>query len=577
MYEVVVGIDFGSSGTGYAFSYNDTQNIQLGKFQGQTTETKVPTEIILDSDLRNIKAFGPKCSNYKLEEGDLYFKGIKMNIYYNDNYIKPENNFQNYLLVDIISKIFEHIKKDAIKSIKENKPNILEDKIKWVVTVPSIWNLHQKGIMIKSCEKAGLFNNFTDRANFLALEPEAASLYCSYDNSIDNSYLMTGKAYIVCDLGGGTGDLVTDYRKTNDKIVEIYKPVGGPYGSEEIEIRIFNDVIGKIFGFSDYISLKDKFMKIKSNQNERPSNFEWDEVSLYSYWHELKNKISINKTITNSLRGETFLLSCQIFEDFTDGLRIRDLINKYNNSCPEGWNIEISNEKFWILKIPYKIIFDLIEEHASKISEQISEIISNVDNIESILYVGGYSSNEVLINYLKEKFPKLQHLKPSFPERAVVKGAVIFGISPYIINTRKSRFTIGFNCDDIWDEKIHGGKGEKYWDPIYQVFKCRNAFHAFIRKGQDLTQDVYIEQSFITMNSRIIVLKFFKSFNEYPVVTTEKGVEVLFNEQFDLGRDYPPEERNFILKMNFGGTYTTISLYHEKSGRTFSFPLYFGN
>ena len=33
--KVVVGIDFGSSGTGYAFSYNNPKDIILGKFINQ--------------------------------------------------------------------------------------------------------------------------------------------------------------------------------------------------------------------------------------------------------------------------------------------------------------------------------------------------------------------------------------------------------------------------------------------------------------------------------------------------------------------------------------------------------------
>ena len=438
MYEVVVGIDFGSYGTGYAFSYNDTdpKNIELGKFQGQNTEVKVPTEIILDSKLDNVLAFGAKCSNYKLEEGDLYFKGIKMNIYHNFSDIRPENKSKKFSLIDIIAKIFEYIKKDAINSIHENKPSITEEQIKWVVTVPSIWNLHQKGIMIRACEKAGLFNKYTDRSNFLALEPEAASLYCSYDMSIDQRYLMSGKTYIVCDLGGGTGDIVTHYRAMGNKIIEKYHPVGGPYGSEEIENRIFNDIIGKIFGFSDFNSLKEKFNEIK-NQRERPEDFDWDERSLYNLWHELQENIKKNKLITTAMKDQTFSLSCQIFQDFTNKAKITDLIDNFNSSCKEDWKIRVSNEKFWILDIPYKIIFDLIEEHASCLAEQISEIYKSVDNIESILYVGGYCSNEILINYLKNKFPNLVHLKPSFPQKAVVKGAVIFGISPFIINLRK--------------------------------------------------------------------------------------------------------------------------------------------
>ena len=67
MVEVIVGIDFGSWGTGYAYSFNDPQNIDLGKFPGQTTQIKVPTEIILDSTLENEISFGTECCKHKLK------------------------------------------------------------------------------------------------------------------------------------------------------------------------------------------------------------------------------------------------------------------------------------------------------------------------------------------------------------------------------------------------------------------------------------------------------------------------------------------------------------------------------
>ena len=166
-------------------------------------------------------------------------------------------------------------------------------------------------------------------------------------------------------------------------------------------------------------------------------------------------------------------------------------------------------------------------------------------------------------------------MKPSRPENAVVTGAVLFGLDPNIKNTRKAKYSIGFNCDDIWDEKIHGGIGEKYFDNNNNVYKCRNSFHSFIKKGQDISPNDVVEQSFATMNPRTIVLRFFKSEKVNPVLWTENDVEEISNAQLDLGRDYPENERDFIIKLKFGGTYVDASCYHVKSQRELRFPLYF--
>jgi molecular chaperone DnaK (HSP70) len=164
MYDVVVGIDFGSSGTGYAYSFNNPEDIILGYFEGQGADVKVPTEIILDKNL-NFKAFGEKCKEYinnnQLNKGELYFQRIKMSLYDNKTTIMPQNKSKEYNLDTIISEVLKHIKEEAIKKIKENRSTINENRIKWFVTVPAIWNEKQKGIMIKESEKAGLFNQCT--------------------------------------------------------------------------------------------------------------------------------------------------------------------------------------------------------------------------------------------------------------------------------------------------------------------------------------------------------------------------------------------------------------------------------
>ena len=59
---IVVGIDFGTAGIGFAYSlYNDKQNIILSDLKNQI-DSKVPSEIILDNDLNKVLAFGNECS-----------------------------------------------------------------------------------------------------------------------------------------------------------------------------------------------------------------------------------------------------------------------------------------------------------------------------------------------------------------------------------------------------------------------------------------------------------------------------------------------------------------------------------
>ena len=257
MYEVVVGIDFGSSGTGFAYSYYDKSKIIHGQIYGASVDYKVPTEIILD-DNNYVIQFGRDCVKFLKEKGlgtGHYFKGIKMHLYENKSMIIANNSGKELPLKLVIQKVLEKVKEIAINEISKNRPHLEKEteKIKWIVTVPAIWNEHQKSVMMESCIGAGLINKNTDKSLFFALEPEAASLYCSINKEIEQKYFKNGEYYIICDLGGGTGDIVAHLVGSNNNLNEIIPSCGGNFGSNEIDKFIFKDIILKLFGCQDLI------------------------------------------------------------------------------------------------------------------------------------------------------------------------------------------------------------------------------------------------------------------------------------------------------------------------------------
>ena len=148
-----------------------------------------------------------------------------MNLY-NDIYkIKAINSSKEMKLIDIIAIILEYIKEKAIENIissskgleVEYKYNEENKKIRWVLTIPAIWKDKNKNIMMESAEKAGLISTYGNEKNlFFALEPEAASYYCERDEAFDENLFKN--PYIICDLGGGTGDLVCHKRVIEEGI-----------------------------------------------------------------------------------------------------------------------------------------------------------------------------------------------------------------------------------------------------------------------------------------------------------------------------------------------------------------------
>ena len=577
MYEVVVGIDFGSSGSGFAYSFKNENDINHGYIFGANVDNKVPTEIILD-DYYNILQFGSNCKQYLKEKGfnaGHYFKGIKMHLYSNKSFIKAVNTGKSIPLKIVIQKVLEKLKALALEELKKLRSQINESSIKWVVTVPAIWQDYQKGIMMEACNNAGLINQNTDKSLFFALEPEAASLYCSRNKDINQDYLSKGKYYIICDLGGGTGDIVTHLVGYNKTLEEIKSACGGNYGSNEIDKQIFNELINNIFGYKNFNGLQD-YLK-KNNINE-------DEAIIFDEWCEFERQIKDFKEATNLekiKKKEKFPINCGLFQDFfNDNVDIDDLVNKYNNNfCLFNYDIQLSvkSKKKWIVEFPYKIIYNYIQKQVNLICKTIKNIISDFDKeIKTVIFVGGYCSNEILISLIKKGLKGYisNFLQPSKPCLAIMEGAVLFGINPNIINSRIAKYTIGMAIREKWDEEKHSKFGKKVLDDDL-IFRCEDCFSKFIEVKQKLKNEEEITKSYHMSGPRSCNLRFFQTLLPNPTFIFDNGVEKMGECLLDAGRDYPKGERDIKVTMKFGGTFIDVKGKHEKSGKEIKITLIF--
>ena len=422
MYEVVVGIDFGSSGSGYAYSFYNKNDINQGNIFGANADNKVPTEIILDEQ-SSILQFGAECKQYLKEKGInlchqrnvnslslkhgkfkkfgmqdstknqkrlkninfaiflifqyfvgsyllkhdklknfegsrapketrlyklLYFKDIKIQLYNKSKFIKAKNSGKELPLKLVIKKVLEKLKELAINEIKSKRPLISESKIKWVVTVPAIWGENEKSVMMDACIEAGLVDQNTDKSLFFSLEPEPASLYCFNNGNIDKTFFKEGEYYIICDLGGGTGDIVAHLVGSNENLSEIHPSCGGIYGSNEIDRLIFENIINSLFGCKNFKEFLSKY-KIKNKESE-------DGGILFNDWCELEREIKEFKEGTNNLKiskNEKCPINFSLFQDiFDDNIDLNDFVDKYNKNIKEiDLNLTVKSKK----KMDYRI------------------------------------------------------------------------------------------------------------------------------------------------------------------------------------------------------------------------------
>ena len=84
-----------------------------------------------------------------------------MNLYENKYEIKAVNSSKIISLTEIIYKILDYIKKNVIENIVKTNKGIQDvydydsesNKIRWVLTIPAIWDEQNKYIMMQAAEK----------------------------------------------------------------------------------------------------------------------------------------------------------------------------------------------------------------------------------------------------------------------------------------------------------------------------------------------------------------------------------------------------------------------------------------
>ena len=117
--------------------------------------------------------------------------------------------------VDIIATYLAHVKAHLLTNLdnKYGKELWKTLPITLVMTVPAVWSDAAKDATLQAFAKAGF--NATDlpelKRIILITEPEAAAIHTiqSLRGGVQDEQLTIGDGFIVCDMGGGTVDLIS--------------------------------------------------------------------------------------------------------------------------------------------------------------------------------------------------------------------------------------------------------------------------------------------------------------------------------------------------------------------------------
>ena len=101
---------------------------------------------------------------------------------------------------------------------------------------------------------------------------------------------------------------------------------------------------------------------------------------------------------------------------------------------------------------------DLYQDTVQCVMHELSQVLQskNCETIRTIILVGGLSESDYIREAIEAKYKSQYKIyKPPKSDLAVLRGAVLFGLNPEIIESRVSRYTYGIAVFEDFDPKRH--------------------------------------------------------------------------------------------------------------------------
>uniref|UniRef100_A0A8C7N880 Heat shock 70 kDa protein 12A n=1 Tax=Oncorhynchus kisutch TaxID=8019 RepID=A0A8C7N880_ONCKI len=589
---VVVAIDFGTTSSGYAYAFTKEPECihTMRRWEGGdpgVSNQKTPTTILLTPD-RKFHSFGYAARDFyhDLDPTEskhwLYLEKFKMKLHTTANLsIDTElhaANGKRVKAIDIFAYALAFFKEQALKELSDQAGAEFDNAdIRWVITVPAIWKMPAKQFMREAAYKAGLVPRDNPEQLIIALEPEAASIYCRklrLHQMIDigtktnqngfsptenvgagmtqaafrgndqkscfrgvigyyYSLLLLRDRYVVVDCGGGTVDLtVHQIRLPEGHLKELYKASGGPYGSIGIDYE-FEKLLCKIFG-PDFI---DQF-KVK-----RPAAW----VDLMIAFESRKRAAAPDRT--NPLNINLPFSFIDYYKKFR-GHSVEHALRKSNVDFVKWSSQGMLRMNPDAMNALFKPTIDHIIQHLTDLFEK-----PEVSDIKFLFLVGGFAESPLLQQAVQNMLQgRSRIIIPHDVGLTILKGAVLFGLDPSIIKVRRSPLTYGVGVLNRYVEGKH--------PPDKMLVKdgtrwCTDVFDTFITCDQSVALGETVKRSYTPAkpSQQVIVIHIYCSEKEGVGFISELGVRKCGTLRLDVtGTESTVLRREIQTLMQFGDT-----------------------
>ncbi|XP_062615747.1 heat shock 70 kDa protein 12A-like isoform X1 [Saccostrea cucullata] len=569
---LVAAIDFGTTFSGYAFSFlhdyrRDPLKISANTWtagSGNLVSLKTSTCVLFDPNGK-FHSFGfeaeDKYSNLALDDDHhdwYYFRRFKMLLYEKTHLSREilieDDKGKEMEAMKVFSTAIGYLKNHMMTNCKTQLTDIEESDITWVLTVPAIWSDPSKQFMREAAGKVGI----ADDKLMIALEPEAASLYCMHlpvqrgGENTTFGVFKPGAKYMVVDAGGGTIDITVHEVQSNGTLKELHKANGGDWGGTKVDAS-FRSLLADIVG--------NDVMEIFSMDHK------CDFLDLLRDFEVKKRTISPDLNDKVTFKVPINLL--ETFRSINPGDDIKSVVtskSKYKSKLT--W----TGDK---LRMEADLTKTLFDESCKKIVQHLKNILKSpsVKDVSSILLVGGFAESPMLRVAIQTAFKQTKIIVPQDAGLAVLKGAVLYGHNPNAITSRVCKYTYGVGTTTEFIESVHPQSKKKI---INETAYCDDIFSIHVKVGDTVkVGEAQVKKTYTVLkpDQTSIGIPIFISPDEKPEYTTDNGCKCLgklivntpdISKGMDNGAD---------VFMTFSGTELTVTATekHQQNVVTASF------
>lgn len=562
-YEIVAAIDFGTTYSGYAYSYRyEQERIFVNSNWPSGLQTMKEATAILFNECGQFVTFGGDAITRYSDFADCdeektyyFFNRFKMSLYgekctnnINRQLVLTASNGKQMKAVDVFSSAITFFKDHLINSVnRRNAGNcITVESIRWVLTVPAIWSDSAKQFMRESAEKAGI----PKRCLVIALEPECASIYCQ---SLPEEKLRakadfkkSGARYLVLDNGGGTVDVTVHQIIDENRVREVYKATGGAWGGTKVD-ESFVEYLVSMFSDEVIQTLKKQYAS--------------DWVDMMRDFEQVKRTISLDN-------GEDYvriMLRPCVRDVYQEVMEVNLVAAFQNNISRKGATLRGAR-----LQIPKKVIAEMIENVSKSISSHARFLMQQTsdEGLDFIMMVGGFSNSPIVVDEVKKVVGDcMPVIVPEEAHLAVLRGAVIFGWKPDAIKTRKSRKTYGISMVVNFKENAHP-KRLMFLDDDNKP-KCKMVFDKLVSVNEEIEIDQKVTRYYYPVYHNQMEMNIILYATESEEVNfcdelSVRKVGVLVVPMVNTANN---KRRKVIVDVKFGDTEFNVHARDEDSGK----------